>query len=131
MLTLGDRLEIGGRVPGGYVFVDGARVGDVGPVVMREREALGRNGFVMSIVHYKRRTGLPVGRPRIITRGFIFVPDAEELLVQAEEVALSAASASPGTPPAEVEKQIQTALSKFLYQETRNRPIVIPTVIEA
>jgi len=98
--------------------------------VMREREALGRNGFVMSIVHYTRRTGRPVGRPRVITRGFIFAPDAESLLAQAEEVALSAASAKPGTAPAEIEKQIQAALSKFLYQETKNRPIVIPTVIE-
>ncbi|MCP4542046.1 MAG: ribonuclease J [Chloroflexi bacterium] len=130
-LTLGDRLEIGERVPGSYVFVDGARVGEVGPAVMREREALGRNGFVMSVVHYKRRKGCPVGRPRIITRGFIFVPDAEDLLAEAEEVTLAAASVSPGTPSAEVEKRIQTALSKFFYQETKNRPIVIPTVIEA
>jgi len=131
VLTLGERLEIGERVPGGYVFVDGARVGEVGPAVMREREALGRNGFMMSIVRYERRTGRPVGRPRIITRGFIFVPGAEDLLAQAESVTLSAASASPGTPPAEIEKQIQAALSRFLYQETKGRPIVIPTVIEA
>ena len=130
VLTFDERLKIEERVPGGYVFVDGARVGEIGPAVMHEREALGRNGFVMSIVHYTRRTGRPVGRPRVITRGFIFAPDAESLLAQAEEVALSAASAKPGTAPAEIEKQIQTALSKFLYQETKNRPIVIPTVIE-
>jgi len=126
-----ERLRIGERVPGGYVFVDGARVGEIGPAVMREREALGQNGFVMSIVRYERRTGQPVGRPRIVTRGFTFVPGAEDLLAQAEKVALSAASARPGTPSTEVEKQVQAALSRFLYQETRSRPIVIPTVIEA
>jgi ribonuclease J len=129
-LTLGERLEIGERVPGGYVFVDGARVGEIGPAVMREREELGQDGFVMSIVRYDRRTGRPVGRPRIITRGFIFVPGAEDLLVQAEEVTLSAASARPGTSPAEVEKQVQAALSRFLYEKTKSHPSVIPVVTE-
>ena len=131
VLTVGERLEIGERVPGGYIFVDGARVGEIGPEVLREREALGQNGFVMSIVRYKRQTGRPVGRPRIVTRGFIFIPGAEDLLSQVEQVALSAASAKPGTPPAEIEKQVQAALSRFLYQETRDHPIVIPVVIEA
>jgi ribonuclease J len=131
VLTVGERLEIGERVPGGYVFVDGTRVGEIGPAVMRERDALGQNGFVMSIVRYKRRTGQPVGQPRIITRGFIFVPGAEDLLARAEEVTLSAASAEPRTPAAEIEKQVQTALSKFLYKETKSRPIVIPVVVEA
>ncbi len=129
-LTFGERLEIGERVPGGYVFVDGARVGEVGPAVMREREVLGRSGFVMSIVRYQRRAGRPVGRPHIVTRGFIFAPGAEDLLAQAEDVTMSAASARPGTPSAEVESQVQAALSKFLYQETKSRPVVIPVVIE-
>ena len=130
MLTFGERLEIGERVPGGYVFVDGARVGEIGPAVLREREELGQDGFVMSIVRYDRRTGRPVGRPRIITRGFIFVPGAEDLLAQAEEVTLSAAAARPGTPPAEVERQVQAALSRFLYKETKSHPTVIPAVTE-
>jgi ribonuclease J len=130
VLTVGERLEVGERVPGGYVFVDGARVGEIGPAVMREREALGQDGFVMSIVQYQRRKGRPVGRPHIVTRGFIFVPGAEDLLAQAEEVTLSAASSRPGTSPAEIEKLVQSALSKFLYEETKSRPIVIPVVIE-
>ncbi len=129
-LTFGERLEIGERVPGGYVFVDGARVGEIGPAVMREREGLGRSGFVMSIVRYQRRAGRPVGRPHIITRGFIFAPGAEDLLAQAEDVTMSAASAGPGTPSTEVESQVQAALSKFLYRETKSRPVVIPVVIE-
>ncbi|MDY6877043.1 MAG: ribonuclease J [Chloroflexota bacterium] len=129
-LTFGERLEIGERVPGGYVFVDGARVGEIGPAVMREREMLGRSGFVMSIVRYQRRAGRPVGRPHIVTRGFIFAPGAEDLLAQAADVTLSAASAKPGTPSSEIESQTRAALSEFLYQETRSRPVVIPVVIE-
>ena len=130
-LSFDKHLEVGERVPGGYVFVDGARVGEIGPAVMREREELGQNGFVMSIVRYARRTGKPVGRPRIITRGFIFVPGAEDLLAEAEEITLAAASAQPGTPPDEVEKQVQAALSRFLYRKTRSHPTVIPAVVEA
>jgi len=130
VLTLGERLEIGERVPGGYVFVDGARVGEIGPAVMREREELGRDGFVMAIVRYDPHTGHAVGRPRIVTRGFVFLPGAEDLLARAEGVVLSAASAKPGTPPAEVEAQVQEALSRFLYHETRGRPVVIPVVVE-
>jgi len=131
VLSFEKHLEVGERVPGGYVFVDGARVGEIGPAVMREREELGQNGFVMSIVRYARRTGKPVGRPRIITRGFIFVPGAEDLLAEAEEITLAAASAQPGTPPDEVEKQVQAALSRFLYRKTRSHPTVIPAVVEA
>jgi ribonuclease J len=129
-LTFGEQLEIGERVPGGYVFVDGTRVGEIGPTVMRERETLGQNGFVMAIVRYEPRTGRPLGRPHIVTRGFIFVPGAEDLLAQAERITLSAASAAPGTPPAEIKRRIQEALSEFLYQETRSYPVVIPQVME-
>ena len=129
-LSFGERLEISERVPGGYVFVDGARVGGIGPAVMREREKLGQNGFVMSTVRYERGTGRPVGRPRIITRGFIFVPGAENLLAQAEEITLSAAVVQPGTPSAEVERRVKEALSRFFYRETRSRPVVIPVVME-
>ena len=131
MLTFDDgRLEVGERLPGGYVFVDGALVGEIGPTVMRERDALGQNGFVTAIVRYKRRTGRPVGQPRIITRGFIFTPEAEELLSRAEDVIHSGASVKPGTAPDEVEKQVEQALSHFLYRETRRKPVVTSAVIE-
>jgi ribonuclease J len=123
------RLEVGRRVPGGYVFVDGALVGDTGPVVLSEREVLGQSGFVTAIVHYNRETGRPVGSSRIITRGFIFVPDAEELLAQAQEVIRSAAVVEPGTSAGDVEERVEMALSDFLYQETRRKPVVTAAVI--
>jgi ribonuclease J len=130
VLTFGDRLEIGERVPGGYVFVDGARVGGIGPTVMREREILGRNGFVTCMISCRRKMGRPAGRPRITTRGFIYVPGAEDLLIQAEEIIMEAATVKPGTPAQEVETKVQEALFRFLFQETRSRPVVIPMVVE-
>jgi ribonuclease J len=124
------RMEIGKRVPGDYVFVDGALVGEVGPTVMREREALGQSGFVTAIVRHKRRTGQPVGQPRIITRGFVFTPEAEELLSRAKGVIRSAASVKSGTAPGEIEGRVEQALSHFFYRETRRRPVVTSALIE-
>ena len=126
----GERLEIGERVPGGYVFVDGSLVGETGPQVLRERDALGQNGFVTAIVRYQRQKGKPVGQPRIITRGFIFAPEAEDLLSRAADVILTAASVKRGTAPDEVEEQVKQALSQFLYRETRRKPFVTAVVIE-
>jgi ribonuclease J len=123
------QMEIGRRVPGGYVFVDGALVGETGPAVLRERDALGQSGFVTAVVRYNRETGRPVGAPRIVTRGFVFVPEAEDLLFQAERVIRSAASVRPGTPAGDVEERVELALSNFLYQETRRKPVVITAVI--
>jgi ribonuclease J len=129
-LTLADgQLHIDKRVPGGYVFVDGSLVGDTGPAVLRERDALGQSGFVTAIVRYDRETGKPVGRPRIVTQGFVFVPEAEELLSRAEQVVSSAARAQPGTPPEEIEARIERALSDYLYKETRRKPLVCSAVM--
>jgi ribonuclease J len=124
------RMSIGERVPGGYVFVDGSLVGEVGPMVMREREALGQNGFVTAIVPYKRRKGQPVGHPRIITRGFVFAPEAEELLARAQDIVRSAASVKRGTPPSEVEEMVTQTLSRFLRRETSRDPVVTSVVLE-
>jgi len=124
------QVEIGERVPGGYVFVDGALVGETGPSVLREREALGQSGFVTAIVRHSRQTGRPVGAPRIITRGFVFAPDSEELLSRARDVVRTSASVVPGTAPDEVERQVQKALSNFFYNETRRKPVVTAVVIQ-
>ena len=74
------KMDVGDRIPGGYVFVDGSGVGDVGPSVMREREALARDGFVLAHIVLDCETGKLHGRPTLITKGFVFVRDAEELM---------------------------------------------------
>jgi ribonuclease J len=123
-------LEIGDRVPGGYVFVDGAQVGEIGPAVMREREALGQSGFVTAVLSYSRRNGQLVGQPRIITRGFVFTPEANDLLTRAQDVVRSTVSEASGEKPGALEEKVELALSRFLYRETRRRPVVVVTAIE-
>jgi ribonuclease J len=118
------RMTIGKRVPGDYVFVDGSLVGEVGPVVMRQRDGLAQSGFVTAVLRYDRQAGKPVGKPRIITRGFVYVPDAEELLGQAEDLVHATASVKRGTAPEKVEDKIEHALSSFFYRETKRKPVV-------
>lgn len=124
------RMEVGGRVPGGYVYVDGTRVGEIGPKLIRQRSELGDAGFVTAVVPFNPRRGRPVGQPRIITRGFVFRPEAEELLARAQDVVRSAAVVEPGTKPADVEANIEGALSSFLRRETRRDPVVTAAVVD-
>jgi ribonuclease J len=126
----GDRIQIGKRVPGDYVFVDGALVGEVGPTLMRQRDELAQSGFVTAIANYDRQTGKAVGQPRIITQGFVFAPEARDLLAQAEEIVRSTASARRGTRPEKVEEKVERALSNFFYRETRRKPVVTAALME-
>ena len=126
-----ERMEIGERVPGDYVFVDGSLVGEVGPAVMSQRDELAQSGFVTAIARYDRKAGKIVGKPRIITHGFVYVPDAEDLLTRAEDVVRSAASVKKGTALGKVEEKVERALSSFLYQETKRKPVVTVALSKA
>jgi ribonuclease J len=128
-LTFGERLSIGERIPGGYVFVDGARAGEIGPAVMQEREGLSRSGYFMFAFHQDRRTGRPVGGARIATRGFVSVSDSAHLLAEAEEVGLLAARVPGGTPISEVESLVKSALSRFLRRETGRTPEIVVVAV--
>ncbi|NLX11259.1 MAG: ribonuclease J [Chloroflexi bacterium] len=127
LLLTPDSLTIGERVPGGYVFVDGTGVGDVGPIVMRDREILARDGFVTVVVVLERETGKLIGEPEIISRGFVFVRDANDLLEAAqalvEDVIATYANGDLTTV-------LQDALSKMFYNQTHRRPMVFAIVRE-
>jgi ribonuclease J len=115
------KMSIGERIPGGYVFVDGSGVGDVGPRVMREREALARDGFV--VVHLSLDCDQRKLRhePEIITKGFVFVRDADELLAEArEKVSAIVHENSNGN----IDELIEKELSRFFFSETRRRPMI-------
>lgn len=121
-------MTVGDRVPGGYVFVDGAIVGDVGPAVMRDRDALSRDGFLFAVVNLDRKTGDVVGAPQVLSRGFVFMPEAEELIAQLQETIREVLGKRPYA--GDLEGFLQTALSKTIYRETRRRPMVLAVVNE-
>lgn len=115
------RMRIGERIPGGYVFVDGTGVGDIGPAVMREREALGRDGFVVAHLDLDPRTGGLRHEPEILSKGFVFVRDAEELFERARGRIRQVASQGNGDS---VRARVEKDLEKFFYTETHRRPMV-------
>ena len=121
--------RIGGRVPGGYVYVDGSTVGDISPEVLRDREVLSRDGFVVAIVQKDSETGQVQGRPEIITRGFVVEHEAEDLIIGAEEAVLKIV-VSNGANGQGLRDKVKNALAEYLYHETRRRPMVIPVVLD-
>ncbi len=116
-------LEPGERIPGGYVFVDGARVGDVGPSVVREREALARDGIVVISLALDDN-GRLMDEPDIITRGFIYKHNADELLGDVASLVVDVVENSNGNIHDEVRQRVRS----FLYNETKRRPQIFVTL---
>jgi ribonuclease J len=120
-----DSATIGERVPGGYVFVDGAGVGDVGPGLMREREQLANDGFVVLIVD-RDRQGRLLAAPRFVSRGFVFSSQAEDLLDGVRPQIELLVQRHADAPQSELEQTLRRALADYLYRHTRRRPVVVP-----
>ena len=120
--------RVADRVPGGWVFVDGSSVGDIGPIVLRDREILSQDGFVLAVVRLDEKTGQLVGRPQIITRGFVFVKENLDLIERSEEEVIAALRMNGQQDP---QITIRKALSELLYSETQRQPMVIPVVMGA
>jgi len=120
----GSGIEITERVPGGYLFVDGHGVGDIGKVVLRDREILSQNGFVLVVVRINRQDGQVTTRPEIITRGFIYIRERGDLITKAEKVVMNAL---PAKKPYEAVRKV---LTDFVYAETGRSPMILPVIIE-
>jgi ribonuclease J len=125
----GESGRIGERVPGGYVFVDGSGVGDIGPVVMRDREALASAGFVVVVIKLDGKTGQPAGRPEIISRGFVYVRESAELIERAQDKILEVMKKSD-KGRADISDKVRDELSQLFYEETKRRPMIIPMIVE-
>jgi len=119
------RMTIGERVPGRYVFVDGAGVGDIGPAVLRDREVLARDGFVLVIVTLDSETGELLAEPEIISRGFVYLPEAEELFAEARHRIRQVLQESDGqTSMRKRTEKVENALKTIFQQETKRRPMI-------
>ena len=116
------KMSIGERVPGGYVFVDGTGVGDIGPKVMREREALAKDGFVVIHLTLNHQNGVLARDPEIVSKGFVFVRDAEELFEHARRRIKELAKK---TEPDNLKDEIEKDLTQFFYGETKRHPMVL------
>lgn len=121
------------RVPAGYLYVDGI-VGDVGQGVLRDRRVLAEEGVVVVVVTVDRESGKVLTGPEIITRGWVYAPEAEDLLDEAcDRVAATVeASLANGVRDVEsLERDVRRAAGKFVNERTRRRPMIVPVVMEA
>lgn len=122
-----------GRVTAGRVLVDGLGVGDVGNIVLRDRRQLSQDGIMIVVLTMNRETGQVVSGPDIVSRGFVYVRESEELIEQARvkvNAALNKCTNKKVSEWAAIKSQVKDDLSKFLYEKTRRRPMILPIIME-
>jgi len=138
ILTDGDVLEIsergadfGERIEADYVYVDGLGVGDIDHVVLRDRKHLASDGMVVVILAMDKQTGRVAGRPEVVSRGFVDMDESDDLI---ERTRVTVTKALEGADHivewGAVHTSVKDAVAKFLYEETRRRPMVLPVAVE-
>ncbi|HLQ33937.1 MAG TPA: ribonuclease J [Chloroflexota bacterium] len=127
-----DGARISGKVQCGYVFVDGLGVGDIGSVVLRDRKHLAQDGILVAVIAVDRQTGHATGLPDVISRGFVYQRESEELIEQARHVALEALNHQTDHTAdyGFIKNKVRDELSRFLYERTKRRPMILSVVVE-
>ena len=118
----------GDVLPAGHVFVDGLGIGDVGNVVLRDRQHLSENGFIVCILALDEFDGEVLYGPEIVSRGFVYMRENEDLIKRAQEIVLK--TIKKRAPQQVMEEKIKDALANFTYKEIGRRPMVLPLVME-
>ena len=129
----GKTCKVNGSVPAGQVFVDGASVGDVGSVVLRDRKHLADDGMIVVVVTLSAEDGMVLSGPDIITRGFIYVKESEGLMEELKEVAMEAIERCQRKHVrdwAAIKSAIKNDISGYLYKNTKRNPMILPVITE-
>lgn len=119
----GGKLEIKDRIPGNYVFVDGSRVGEIGPSVVREREQLAQDGVVLISLVLERDSKLHE-EPEIISRGFVYKHDDDDIIEQTRQKIVGVVENTKG----DLHDELVQTIRSFLYSKTKKRPVVLVTM---
>lgn len=128
-----DKGAITGKVTAGQILVDGLGVGDVGNIVLRDRRQLSQDGILIVVVTLSKDSGTVVAGPDIVSRGFVYVRESEELLEEAKErvkSALEKCQEKKTTEWSAIKSNVRDTLGKFLYERTRRRPMILPIIME-
>mgnify|MGYP000877911873 FL=1 len=122
------------KVDTNYIFVDGLGIGDIGHVVLRDRQTMSEDGMFVIIATINRQTGKIKNSPDIISRGFVYMRESKELLTQARKKVKEIVehSTGAGTPVdwVYVKDNLRDKMGQFLYSKTRRRPMILPVIIE-
>lgn len=126
-------IGINSKIQSGKVLVDGLGVGDVGNIVLRDRRQLSQDGIMIVVVTIDRETCHVVSGPDIVSRGFVYVREAEDLMDEAREKVQSALDKCEASGVSEwsmIKSAIRDSLGRFLYERTRRRPMILPIIME-
>lgn len=126
-------VAINGKVTSGKVLVDGLGVGDVGNIVLRDRRQLSQDGIMIVVVTIDKESGTIVSGPDIVSRGFVYVREAEDLMEHARLKVQNALSKCEGNSISEwsaIKSTVRESLGRFLYEKTRRRPMILPIIME-
>jgi len=124
--------KITGKIASGNVYVDGLSVGDVGSVILRDRKMLSRDGIVVVIITVNNQTGKLVGRPDIVSRGFVDTRESKDMLDESRDLIARTLDRS-GVRPAEwsfIYSKVRDTLNRFYYDQTKRRPMVLPFMVK-
>jgi ribonuclease J len=124
---IGNKIQLGERIPGGYVFVDGESIGDIDHDIMKERGQLARNGILLIDISLDKRSGKLLHDPEVLTRGFVSPEEAETLLPEVRKRVMQAVNSGGFSS----EKDLINTIKSYLHQETKRRPMVFVTLSKA
>ncbi|MFC1873583.1 ribonuclease J [Chloroflexota bacterium] len=121
-----------GKIPSGNVYVDGLSVGDIGTVVLRDRKMLSRDGMVVMIIAINRQTGKLVGRPDIVSRGFVDIREAKDMIDKSRDLVAETLNHSSDRPVewSFVNNKVKNVLNKYYYEQTKRRPMILPFMVK-
>ncbi len=126
-------IKVAGTVPAGRVLVDGSGVGDVGSIVLRDRKHLAEDGIIVAVVTIDSQSGYPVSGPDIVSRGFVYVRESEELMEQARRImddVIYRSSKRGYIDWQSLKANIRDELSKYFYEQTKRSPMILPIIME-
>ncbi|MHC1714043.1 MAG: ribonuclease J [Acidaminococcaceae bacterium] len=124
---------INGKVTAGKVLVDGLGVGDVGNIVLRDRRQLSQDGILIVVVTIDKQDCSVVSGPDIVSRGFVYVREADDLMENAKEkvqIALNRCQENGVSEWSAIKSAVRDSLSRYLYEKTRRRPMILPVIME-
>lgn len=127
------KMRMSGRVQAGNVLIDGIGVGDVGNIVLRDRKLLSQDGIFIVVVTLNRAQKKIASGPEILSRGFVYVRESEELMVEASDIAKNVIEKYVGKDTFEwtnIKQEIRDTLNTYLFQKTKRRPMIIPIIME-
>ena len=128
-----DSGRISGRIPAGQVMIDGLGIGDVGNIVLRDRKQLSQDGILIVVLTISSEDGSLIAGPDIVSRGFVYVRESEQLIDMAKEKVKGALQKCNGRNIKEwaaIKSLVRDILSRFLYEKTRRRPMILPIIME-